>query len=309
MAAKGGNTDVKRKSIENTEEMSALVNAVAALVSGSPSGEGSPIVQERETRDQQLMKLRLRNSAVQMNEATNPGFRPVKLLAVKHNVSRAKTKKGGRRKGKYPTQGFDTVGSFRSILPDQVDIELPYVYASTLTAAGSTSANKSFTANALYDPDPAVGGTSFVGLAEYAALYAKYRVISFKWKLEVSNKEDQPLSCKQWVSNIGLTGSLGVNSDYYALQPFGHIKHMGPLTGGNESITMSGAVPLAAFFGTEQVETAPQFEGLTVSSNPSQPISLGFAVTGATALTSEGVYYTIMIRARVRLYERILVSV
>jgi len=193
-------------------------------------------------------------------------------------------------------------------MPDEVDVELPFTYTWVLANTGFQYATYQFKANGLYDPDPNVGGTSFTGLADWAALYSKYRPISYKYEIHASNKEDQPLKIYVWNSTQLVGGSIGTNAVYYASNAFGHISQMGPLTGGNESVVVKGTVPIAALFGTNTVETDDYFEGETTGSDPVRTAYLGIATAGSAAQTTEGTYVTIVIKAKVRFYGRFILT-
>ncbi len=250
-----------------------------------------------------LEKLRQRDPAV--TQKLHPSVCS-KVLTVRHTQNKRSKKGKGKGKGKYHNTAHDVVGTTRSILPDEVDVELPFTYTWALANNGFQYATYQFVANGMYDPDPNVGGTSFTGLAEWGTLYKKYRPLSYKWKVMASNKEDQPLKLYCWNSTTLQGGSIGTNAVYYASNAFGRIAQMGPLTGGNESTVAKGYVPISQLYGTDTVDTDDAFSADTQASDPTNKCYLGIATAGSVAQTAEGTFVTVIIHARVRFYGRFL---
>ncbi len=278
-------------------DISMLAATVATLLNEGTSVDPIP----EKTRAEKIAEISKRDSALVSGVPAT--FRSGKILRVKHTTN--KKRKG---KGQYPFHGHEAVGTPRSIMPDEVDVELPFTYTWVLANNGFQYATYQFKANGLYDPDPNVGGTSFTGLADWAALYSKYRPISYKWTIMASNKEDQPLKLYVWNSTTLAGGSIGTNAVYYASNALGKMSQMGPLTGGNESVKLTGHVPISVLYGTNTVETDDFFEGETTGSDPVRAAYLGIATAGSVAQTSEGTFVTIIIKTRVRFYGRFILT-
>jgi hypothetical protein len=264
--------------------------------------------------DRNLLKdqARKRDPMIQLT-VERPALYGCKVLTKQRSTQmqgQQKPKKGKRRGGKYPPQkGHDAIGTPRSLLPDEIDVELPWVYTSILTNPGLAYASLRYIANGCYDPDPQVGGTSFIGISEWALFYGQYRVLSYHWKVEISNREAFPMFVDFYNLNLDPSGSVGSVGVLYSMNPFGKTVPLGALGSGESSATVSGFVPLAKIFGSEMVETSPLFAGFLLGANPSSTIWFGFNTRSAVVQTAAGAFFTVSLRARVRLFDRAPVTV
>ena len=239
-----------------------------------------------------------------------PGLQLCKVLTNTRSTSSPRTRRPGKGKRKGPYRrdvGHNTLGTPRTLLPDELDIEMPYAVQATMTNPGIAYASLRFISNGLYDPDPLLGGTSFTGLSQWATLYNLYRVISYHWDVEICNREAFPMFVDFYNSNTDPSASVGISGMSYSLNPWGKRESLGPLGGGRDAIRVKGFVDLAKMFGSEMVETSPLLVGNLTASNPPETFFFGFNTRSIVVQTSAGVYYTLTLRARVRLFDRVLI--
>lgn len=231
-------------------------------------------------------------------------------LTTRERKKKMKQEKGkGRGKNGFRRQKVNTVVTFRTIMPDQVDVILPWIVSGQLTNNGLSYASLRYQSNGLYDPDPVLGGTSFIGLSEWATLYVYYRALKIRYKLTVSNKESFPMAVYLYNLNQDPTATVGAAGVSYSLNNFGKHKVMSGASGGACCVTLAGTVPFAALLGDEEdLEADNLYRGVITSSNPADLFYIGFNTDalGGTQSAS-GVAFTLELEAYTRLYDRKLV--
>lgn len=82
-----------------------------------------------------------------------------------------------------------TIESTPFICPERLSVKLQFTGAYDIKNVGFRDASYVFRPSSPYDVDPAIGGASSYGLAEYANFYSKYRVYSSKITLHMSNTD------------------------------------------------------------------------------------------------------------------------
>lgn len=104
-----------------------------------------------------------------------------------------------------------------------------------------------FYMNSAYDPNPSIGGGSCTYFPNYAALFKRYRVLSFSYAVEFVNQMDSTV-----IASVAPTkDDLGAN--YSGSIDFGEINggkaKAVPPEGSNNKVTFRGTVDLAKFSG------------------------------------------------------------
>lgn len=79
--------------------------------------------------------------------------------------------------------------------PQTQHVTLKYLTSPLLNNTVGTAASRQFTANGLYDVDPAVGSTAISGFAEWMAIYNRYRVHATKATVDFINMDANPVTC------------------------------------------------------------------------------------------------------------------
>jgi hypothetical protein len=219
--------------------------------------------------------------------------------------------KKGKGKGKRGKRGFSgprpqTLGTFRTVVPDRITLELPFLYQGHLANAGLAYASVRFVSNGLYDPDPTVGGNSFLGLAEWTSLYAYYRPLQLFYEVTVINQEAFPMSVYLYNLNRDPGGVVGTAGGIYSEQQFGKRTMVGPLTAGDSKHTFRGRVSFSELLGDKgDLMNDDNYRGLLNSSNPADGFYLGFNSEANVVQTAAGMLYTITMKVVVQLYDRI----
>lgn len=212
----------------------------------------------------------------------------------------ALTRKGRRKRdNSYPLRTKLSAASYYgSLMPDEMDVELTYYSTGTLSGATSQLGTSRAT-NGAWDPDPSLGGTSFTGLAEWANLYAYYRVVSYHYEVEVVNNETYAVNVNVFNTSTVPPGVLGPAE---IMQRFTQ-SHLLPAKGGMDHHTFRKNVNVSTLQGRD-VEFDDNFRGLTGSTNPTDLTWWTLVATSiAGANLSNGVSFELRLRAKTRLYD------
>jgi len=116
--------------------------------------------------------------------------------------------------------------------------------------------------NAPYDVDPVLGSTSISSYNEWSALFRRYRVLRFGWKITVCNLTTDPLI----VTLAPTKTDLGANYPYIqelAELPYGSSRLLSP-KGGMDRASFNGSLYLPNFLG---------FSGYLFDDTVSAPVS------------------------------------
>jgi len=222
---------------------------------------------------------------------------------------KGKSHKGGghsKRGGSRPV----ALRTMRTIIPDRVTVELPFLYQSIAANAGLAYASVRFQTNGCWDPDPTLGGNSFLGLSEWSGLYNYYRPLSVSYELTVANQEAFPMAVYVYHLNIDPGGVVGTAGGIYSEQQFGKRTMLAPLTGGKSVHTFRGRVPFAQLLGLKgDLMNDDNYRGGTggsvVGFNPADGFWMGFNSEANVVQTAAGMLYTIVLRVVVEIYDRV----
>jgi len=168
-----------------------------------------------------------------------------------------------RRSGKNKTQKISGLTTVSVGLPDRFHVVMPYgTYFIGAPGAGVQSWN-SFRGNSIFDPDFSGAGTTAFAYTQLAGLYNRYRVLSSKIVVEVTNSGTVPLRCSivATIANAPPTAT--------ALPGQRHIAQGMVGTTGTVGWKHTARAPTARIFGVPeaQVLSEDDFAGL-VGGNP-----------------------------------------
>lgn len=207
--------------------------------------------------------------------------------------SKKKTNKPQRKQPKrgavaFPLQkNFSASRAFPLVAPDQMDVPLRFRYQGTLYGFGSIFSRR-FTPNAAYDVDPVLGSTETYGFDEYAALYSYYRVVSYKYRIQVSNLNNtQP--CYFYVLNTNTDPTLvGSRFDLYSTNPYCFTRLLGPNPAPHATTTVSKGISCSQLLGAPVIETEDNFRAAT-NGVPADLLWLTVAGEAPTVTGGDGV--------------------
>lgn len=104
---------------------------------------------------------------------------------TKEVTSRRPARKQRRQAAAPPV----TVSRSPFLTPERLSVRLQFTGIYDIKNVGFRDASYVFRPSSIYDVDPAIGGASSYGLAEYAQFYKKYRVFSSKISLQMTNTD------------------------------------------------------------------------------------------------------------------------
>lgn len=184
---------------------------------------------------------------------------------------------------------------------DETDVRLKYVYQYVLTNIGGGSTGKTFNPNAAYDVDPSLGSTSTDGYDAYALLYTYYRVIGYRYTIEVVNNETSPVIAYCFNTNTAVSGSA---LDLQAGGAYSATAMLGPANSGSSKHTFRGSVQCSKLLGSIEAETDASMRSLTTGV-PSDLLYLSvWAQTSTIGTLTNGVSYMVKITMDIRFYGR-----
>jgi len=192
-------------------------------------------------------------------------------------------KAGGPMAVAYRTRGM--------VSPDVVFEQMVYNYPVTISNVGVSYTNNRFCPNSIYDVDPLVGSVAVAGLTEMAAIYSGARVISYKYKIEISNNEAFPVNafCIAFMSPGTDPGANTIKSVDYPMNE-GAKSRLLSAKGGQDRCVFSGTVNLNRYM-SNQVLGDDSF-----ASSTSAAVAAGYrcyfvigALAGSTVFTAAGV--------------------
>jgi hypothetical protein len=157
--------------------------------------------------------------------------------------------------------------------------------------------------NSAFDPDPALSSGAIPGFTDWANLYNSYRVLVFKYDIEVSNQEAFAID----VLTAPSTTDLGLNyTNSYDLlgNPFGK-SHTLSAMGGMDKARFRGTIDLGQFSGNLVQYCGDDAFGSGVGTNPASIIYMNVAaVATLTFNTGKGIFtkgkfeYTVLFYGR-----------
>jgi hypothetical protein len=187
---------------------------------------------------------------------------------------------------------------------DAIIVDLIY-FDTTYTRVNAGSAYMSYRMrmNSIYDPDPALGTGAIPGYAAWATFYNSYRVLVFKYDLEVSNQEAFPQDILVCPSRSDL-GVNYVNIYDFLGNPRGK-SHTISSTGGMDKTRFTDSIDLGQYYGNPKQYLGDDGFGGSVGANPGVMMFFNIATlstanqTAAKGIFTKGKYtYTVLMHGR-----------
>ncbi len=227
-----------------------------------------------------------------------------KTLLKKRGKKQTRAQHRGRGDRAYPRHRVDAISYLGTIMPDQIDVELTYLYHTALNNASTVYA-KNLQSNGCYDPDPSVGGVSYLGLASWSGQYNYYRPISYKYEVQFANLESA-ITPVAFVINSNTNPGTAIAA-ISTVGPFSKSQLLSCKAGQDRAV-LKGFVSIAALVGSSNIEDDDNYRGSISSSNPADVtwITVG-AYTCDNSNFTVGVSIVVKLVAKVRLYDRVLV--
>jgi hypothetical protein len=222
------------------------------------------------------------------------------------NVAKRLAGKKRKPSTKVPTMGLvqDTLRINRPIVPDSTVVDLKWVDpTTTYTNNGSIFWSKRYHMNGAADPDPAIFTVIPAGFSEWAKFYLRYRVLVFKYDVELSNINQNlgmiftvaPSKLDPGINNPAIFESI---TNPYAQQ------QLVSVAGGQDRVRFRGSLDMASYSGYQGYLT-DDVTGALVSTVPA---ALWYFSVGAKASSSMGPNPSIINRSLftfvIQFYER-----
>jgi hypothetical protein len=115
-------------------------------------------------------------------------------------------------------------------VPDRMRLKLKFTSVVDLTASSAKDANFIYRPTSIYDVDPAVGGSSMYGYAEWSPFYGRYRVHSSRITVRFLNREAEGADCYILPTNTNPGSNVADPTPYYT-HPACHKKTCGSVYG------------------------------------------------------------------------------
>lgn len=177
-------------------------------------------------------------------------------------------------------EGQSTI--IRGPMLDNVVVELRYQDPSlSRSNVGNAICSWRYRMNSTFDPDPLLGTGAISGFNEWAGIYSTYRVIGFRYEIEISNAEAFPIV----VTTCPTTSDLGANATAaldFSEVPYGK-QAMLSAKGGQDRAFISGSLYLPKFFGASYLYDST-FNSLTTG-NPGTLLFFNVGCVSGTAQT------------------------
>lgn len=222
---------------------------------------------------------------------------------------RATTKRPNRR-------GQTSITTVRgSVMPDKMIVKLPYIDYQKINAAGGQATpnyfQKTYSLNALYDPEPGALNTYPLGYDEWSQLYQRYRVFAASYELTLWNgSDDTSVIGALYINDAGGTGGMNANVTSWLAQPRARPISLGNKSGGKSQQVFRGKVYCPGYLGmtSEQYRTdAYGTSGFMGSAGvvPVRNLKMFINLTNTNAgVTTANVYASIKITYHAELFDR-----
>lgn len=152
--------------------------------------------------------------------------------------------------------------------PQKMRTTLAITHRTGLISALTSSHAEVIAPSSYFDIVPTVGGPSFGGFGTYAAMYSRYRVLAFRYKIDFMNLEpDAVIVTAQSIasSTTPVTGTAVDWTETAMENVYGQYRVLGSVTG-NGRATMKGFVNIAKLWGTPEVYTDNDWSGTSGTS-------------------------------------------
>lgn len=225
----------------------------------------------------------------------------------KRGVRRGGKRRGARRgRGRKFTKKGGQISLLRgpSGIPDKVLLKFNYAGVGQINTA-QFSVDKQYRLNSIYDPEYNLGGQSVAGLAQWSALYNKYRVYKVDYLLNVVN-----IQGAQSIAGAIVPAPAGFTLYSYgelATQPYAKPFLLPPVQGMNKRI-IKGSIYLPRLEGQSNIQyMALGNNSSTMNTNPANTNFL-YIITQNVDNGMSGVpnvlQWSIKLRYHVELFER-----
>lgn len=192
---------------------------------------------------------------------------------------------------------------FRAV-PPSVITNLVYMDTlhSPLNNAGATFASVRFRPSSAFDVDPTIGGTSMPGFNEWAGMYGRYRMLSFKAHVIGTNLEDFPVNFIIFASNFDLGNNYSQVQSMFG-NSFARYKYLSPKGGMDRATLRTPWWKTEHIVGSDAVNVDTDFSA-TISTSPINNTYLNVGLwTGNGTTLVNGIGMQLVITAQYRFYE------
>lgn len=200
----------------------------------------------------------------------------------------------------FPLTRPSKQGSRMNPWPEKMDTTLSWVLGGNLKDAAATEATVRWMTNSAYSPDLVTPTNKANGFTQFAAMYHTYRVIGYKYDIEMTNPGAIGLSFLNRHTN--LDPGVGVGQFVYAGEEFSKTEkiHSGPL-----SRHFRGYHNIADIVGRD-IEKSDLFAADVTTASPGDITFMSLTVKAAdgASLLASGVDYIVRLDMRVRFFER-----
>ncbi len=189
------------------------------------------------------------------------------------------------------------------IIASESDVTLGFTEIGNFGGAGTGGIARRFTPNGAWDVDPVLGSTATPGFDEYAVFYDYYRVVGYRYEIEIVNRDTIPIIA--YVLNTNTDPSTAItNWTQYSMQQYCTSKVMAPNASGQSKVRFRSAYKISQVLGSLIPETDDLYAAL-VSTTPADLIwcSVGIQPTGSGALANS-CDFSIKIFMDIRFYGR-----
>jgi hypothetical protein len=188
--------------------------------------------------------------------------------APKGQVNRGKGYRNIREESSYRLQ----VAPGKQVSqPDSIIVDLPWTEINTLVVPGAVNFYfVKYRINSCWDPDFSVGGTSAYNFSNYATLYRRYRVISAKVDVTITNHEAFPIMIQGAPSDFDLGGFITSRTRVFDLgeMPYAIPTRTLSAASGMDRVRYTSIVHFPSFIGNKQSYMADVAYSALNNTNP-----------------------------------------
>lgn len=200
-------------------------------------------------------------------------------------------------------------------MSDKMIVHLPYVDYQKVNAAGGAATpnyfQKTYSLNALYDPEPGAINTFPLGYTEWSTLYQRYRVYAVSYELTLWNgSDDTSVIGALYINDAGGTGGMNANVTSWLSQPRARPISLGNKSGGKSQQVFRGKIYCPGYLGltAEQYRTDSFETAGTMGSNGSPPqrnLKMFINLTNTNnGVTTPTIYATMKMTYHTELFDR-----
>ncbi len=207
-----------------------------------------------------------------------------------------KKPKQGRVRGSYHGGLRQTVVMPQRALAPSMLITATFQEQGYLTS-GTLTAARQWTPNSFYDCQPASGGNKWNEYDQWSALYTEYRVLSYKYYLELVNTEGGNYPIQYYIlqtdSNPGTTVAVYQELAAQRKCTSGQVNF--------DPVIRTGGSTVDSLIGEKSPDYADTYRAL-MTADPSDKVWLSLGATFSNSVSNNGLMYRLRIVAKVRIY-------